>query len=246
MEIICVNNYDEMSERAAAMIADQIKHVPHSTLGLATGSTPEGLYRSLIQKNRQDKVSFKDVTTFNLDEYIGLSETDTNSYHFFMHSHFFDYIDIQHYNIHIPNGLANDLEQECENYEAKIRNIDIQVLGLGLNGHIGFNEPGTSFLSRTHLVHLTESTRKANSRYFKTIEDVPERAITMGINTIMKSKKIILLVSGERKAEAVERLMNGEISEDFPASVLQRHPNVVLIGDKAALKKLRLQNEFIC
>lgn len=246
MEIICVNDYDEMSERAAAMIVDQINHKPHSTLGLATGSTPEGLYRRLIEKNKQSKVSFKDVTTFNLDEYIGLSEEDKNSYRYFMYSHFFEHIDIKRDNVHIPNGLAADLEKECKNYEAKIKKIDIQILGLGLNGHIGFNEPGTSFSSRTHIVRLTESTRIANSRYFQKLEDVPKMAISMGIETILEVGKIVLMVSGDKKSLAVERLINGEISEDFPASILQSHPQVVLIADKEALKRLDIQSKRIC
>lgn len=246
VKIIYVNDYDEMSERAAKIIAKQINQAPTSTLGLATGATPEGLYQKLIQLNKQGKVSFKDVTTFNLDEYVGLPHTDKNSYRYFMNNHLFDHIDINRNNVHIPNGLVDDLEEECKRYEAKIKEIDVQVLGLGLNGHIGFNEPGTSFSSRTHLVSLTDSTRKANSRYFQKLDDVPRMAITMGIETILESKRLILLVSGEEKSEAVERLVNGNISEDFPASILKSHPEVVLIADKAALKRLNVQNELVC
>lgn len=248
MDIICVNDYEEMSEKAASIVVEHIKQLSKPTLGLATGSTPEGLYKSLIQKYQQNQISFKDVTTFNLDEYTGLSKDDPNSYHYYMSHRFFDHIDINPSHIHIPNGKASDFGQECIKYDEYIRKnkIDIQILGIGENGHIGFNEPGTPFASRTHVVELAESTIQANSRYFKNIEEVPTKAITMGIETIMESNMILLLVSGEKKAEAMERLLNDNVSEDFPASILQRHGNVKVIADKKALAKVKDLTRVLC
>ncbi|PKC50441.1 glucosamine-6-phosphate isomerase, partial [Rhizophagus irregularis] len=190
-------------------------------LGLATGSTPEGLYRCMVQAYKGGKYSFQHVITFNLDEYLNLDQHHPNSYHFYMRKKFFDHVDISKKNIHIPNGMAEDIVKECRRYDEKIKsvgNIDIQVLGLGINGHIGFNEPGTSFTSTTHVVHLDEITRKANSKYFHNIQDVPYKAITMGIGNIMESKEILLLVSGKKKALALVKLINGEVCEQFPAS----------------------------
>lgn len=241
MEIISVTHYEEMSERAASIIAEHLRAKPQTTLGLATGSTPEGLYEKLIKRNQQKEFSFKGVTTFNLDEYVGLSKDDPNSYHYYMNDKLFKHIDINPENAHLPNGTAADLDQECRNYEGLMKDhqIDIQILGIGLNGHIGFNEPGTPFSSRTHVVDLAESTIKANSRFFEKMEDVPTKAITMGLGTIMEAKKIILLASGEQKAEAMKRLIDGEITESFPASILQKHSNVVIIADQAALTLMK-------
>lgn len=241
MKIIRVKDYEEMSEKASSCIIDRIKNLSSPVLGLATGSTPEGLYKHLIKKYYQEKVSFIHVTTFNLDEYIGLENTDRNSYHYYMNEKLFKHIDIPEGNTNVPNGMARDLEKESHDYEELIRNhnyIDVQILGLGENGHIGFNEPGTPFVSRTHTVTLQESTRVANARFFASMDDVPKKAITMGIDTIMESKEIILLVSGEKKAEALARLFNDGVSEDFPASILKKHNNVILIADELALKKL--------
>lgn len=241
MNLIKVKNYQEMSNEACRKVLKKMKEVERPVLGLATGSTPIGLYERLIEEYRNNRVSFKNVVTFNLDEYVGLTKDNPASYYFFMMEKLFDHIDIPPENIHIPNGVADDLHQECVRYEEMIREagqIDLQILGIGLNGHIGFNEPGTKFTSRTHVVKLTESTRKANSRFFNSIDEVPTEAITMGIETIMESKEIILLVSGENKAETVARLLNGEVSEDFPASILHKHKNVTVIADEAALKKV--------
>jgi glucosamine-6-phosphate deaminase len=238
MKVIKVKDFGEMSQKACSVIVDLIGEKDSPVLGLATGSTPEGLYTCMIGAFRQGEVSFRNVTTFNLDEYVGLSKDDHNSYHFYMNEKLFNHIDIPSEQIHIPDGKAADLLAECHNYEQQISEegqIDLQVLGLGLNGHIGFNEPGTSFSSRTHIVDLMESTRHANARFFKTLEEVPAKAITMGIQTIMESKMTLLLVSGEKKAPAVARLLNGDVSEDYPASVLLRHPNVVIIADEEAL-----------
>ncbi|WP_067730200.1 glucosamine-6-phosphate deaminase [Oceanobacillus damuensis] len=239
MEIIKVKDYDEMSAKACSYIIEKIKQLQAPVLGLATGSTPEGLYKSLIQQYNEQNVSFNDVSTFNLDEYVGLENDDPNSYHFYMNEKLFKHIDIEQNHIHIPNGVAENLDNECQDYEQQIMDaekVDIQILGLGLNGHIGFNEPGTPFSSRTHIVDLDESTRKANARFFDSIEEVPKKAITMGLDTIMQSKEILLLVSGASKREALDRLLNGDISEEFPASILQQHEHVTIIADKSALE----------
>lgn len=241
MEIIKVKNYEELSEKGCSLLINRIQHLENPVLGLATGSTPEGLYQNLIEKSQQNEVSFENVSTFNLDEYVGLEKTDQNSYHYYMNQKLFKHIDIDSKNAHVPNGMASDLKKECRDYEGLIREaqrVDVQILGLGVNGHIGFNEPGTSFSSRTHVVELDESTRNANARFFDSMDDVPTKAVTMGIETIMESKSIILLVSGEAKADAVVRLMNGEVSEDFPASILQNHEHVTIVGDEAALGKV--------
>lgn len=239
MEIIKVRNYEEMSERAGEIVIDTIKQLNQPVLGLATGSTPEGLYQYLIEKHKNREVSFKHVTTFNLDEYVGLEKDDINSYNYYMNEKLFKHLDIPREQTHLPDGNALDLNEEASEYEARIKNagnIDLQILGLGLNGHIGFNEPGTPFTSRTHIVQLDESTRQANARFFISIDEVPTQAITAGIETIMESKQIIMLVSGENKAEALARLVNGEVNEDFPASILQKHDNVKIIADEAACK----------
>ncbi|QHS23331.1 glucosamine-6-phosphate deaminase [Virgibacillus sp. MSP4-1] len=237
MDIIRVKDYQTMSEKACGYLVDKVQKVPKPVLGLATGSTPEGLYKQLIDKYQEGTVSFKDVSTFNLDEYVGLGRMDPNSYHYYMNEKLFKHVDLSTENVHLPNGTAGDLQQECRDYEASIKqagNVDVQILGLGLNGHIGFNEPGTPFSSRTHVVELDESTREANARFFASKADVPTQAITMGIESIMESKEIVLLVSGAKKAEALARLINGEISENFPASVLKQHPQVTIIADEEA------------
>ncbi|TMN21364.1 glucosamine-6-phosphate deaminase [Lentibacillus cibarius] len=241
MEIIRVNSYEEMSKTACKQIVNQLRQSDRSVLGLATGSTPEGLYQQLIDQYKEGNVSFQHVTTFNLDEYVGLAADDPNSYRYYMNEKLFRHIDLPDNKAFLPRGDVDDPEKECQDYEALIKDaghVDLQVLGLGLNGHIGFNEPGTSFGSRTHMVTLDESTRQANARFFPTLDDVPKKAITMGIDTIMESKKIVLLVSGEKKADAVNQLVNGEVTEEFPASILQKHPNAVLIADEGALSKL--------
>lgn len=237
LNLIKVENYQEMSQRASSIILDLISKKSNPVLGLATGSTPEGMYQCLIKAYEQGDISFKNVTTFNLDEYVGLTKEDANSYHSYMKDKLFNHIDILPDQTHLPDGTARDLQLECVKYEQLIRDagqVDIQVLGLGLNGHIGFNEPGTPFSSRTQVVELMASTRQANARFFNGLNEVPTQAITMGIETIMESERILLLVSGEKKAPALARLMKGDLSEDFPASILQRHPNVVIITDQHA------------
>jgi glucosamine-6-phosphate deaminase len=237
LEILKVKDYEEMSKKACSILLEKVNSLENPVLGMATGSTPEGLYQQLIRAYNEGKVSFKHVLTFNLDEYVGIDREDPNSYHYYMKDKLFGHIDLLPENAHLPNGNAADLELECWEYENQIRRadqIDIQVLGLGLNGHIGFNEPGTPFSSRTQVIDLENSTRQANARFFASMNEVPTQAITMGIDTIMESKQILLLVSGKKKADPLARLLNGEVSEDFPASILHRHPNVVIIADEAA------------
>lgn len=241
MEIKKFKNYDEMSQKAGELVVKTIKELEQPVLGLATGSTPEGLYQYLINAYNNNAVSFESVTTFNLDEYVGLHGDDPNSYRFYMNEKLFEAVDIPLDQTHVPKGDTKDPKQECERYEKQFHDAsyaDLQVLGIGLNGHIGFNEPGTSFDSMTHTIELDESTRQANARFFDSFEEVPSQAITMGIDTIMKSKKILLLVSGANKADAVRKLVQGEVTEDVPASILQQHGNVLIIGDEAALSKL--------
>ncbi|GIO24332.1 glucosamine-6-phosphate deaminase [Oceanobacillus sp. J11TS1] len=241
MNIIKAENYKEMSQIAAKYLTEQVSAKPNSVLGLATGSTPEGLYEEIIHRYNKGEISFKDVTTYNLDEYVGLANDNDQSYYYYMHKLLFDHINIKEEQAYLPNGDAADLQEECIRYESSIQaagGIDIQILGIGLNGHIGFNEPGTPFSSKTHIVDLDESTREANARFFKSIDDVPKQAITMGIDSIMQAKRIILLVSGSQKAEALERLVNGPVTEDFPASILQKHSDVTIIADQDATSKL--------
>jgi glucosamine-6-phosphate deaminase len=239
MKLIRTENYTEMSVEAGKIIIEKIRSNPRITLGLATGSTPKGVYDYLINDHKTNGTPYNQVKSVNLDEYIGLPINDHNSYHYFMRQNLFNHLDISENHTHLPNGAASDLEHECLRYEQLIQDlggIDLQLLGIGQNGHIGFNEPGTSFAARTHIVTLAENTREANSRFFNSYEEVPTHALTMGIASILDSKEILLLASGDGKAEALSRLFNGEISEDFPASALKHHQNVTVIADKAALK----------
>ncbi|RSD25140.1 glucosamine-6-phosphate deaminase [Mesobacillus subterraneus] len=237
MKLIRTTSYEELSQQAAAEIISRIQSNHRLNLGLATGSTPTGVYKQLIEDHKKNKTSYKEINTFNLDEYIGIAKKDPHSYHYFMCENLFHHIDIPLDQTHIPDGTAKDLKEECLRYEQFIQEhggIDLQILGIGQNGHIGFNEPGTPFDSRTHIIMLAESTRKANSRFFDSLEEVPKQAITMGIASIMASMEIFLLVSGTSKAEALARLMNGAVSEQFPASVLKKHPNVTIFADNEA------------
>jgi len=242
MRIIKVKDYEEMSEKACSYLVENLQSKKYPVLGLATGSTPEGMYQKLIEKNKNKEISFENVTTFNLDEYVGLHKNNDQSYYFYMHDKLFNHIDIKEENIHLPNGNTENLEKECNEYEAAIKKkgpVDVQVLGIGVNGHIGFNEPGTPFTSRTHIVTLDESTRKANARFFNSMDEVPTKAITMGIESIMESEKIVLLVSGENKSDALARLIEGDVAEDSPASILQKHDQATIIADEKALSKVQ-------
>lgn len=242
MELMVVKNYEEMSKKAASIILSQVVIKPNSVLGLATGDTPLGMYKELIKKYKENEVDFSKVKTFNLDEYYGLERDNIQSYYFYMINNFFKFINIDSNNIHIPNGTSNDIEEDCLNYERKIKEaggIDVQVLGIGVNGHIGFNEPNVTFEAQTHLVDLDEKTIKSNARFFNSIDEVPKKAISMGIKTILQSKKIILLASGESKAEAVYNTVKGKISPEIPSSILQLHQNVTIILDESAAKLLQ-------
>ncbi|EJO5349341.1 glucosamine-6-phosphate deaminase [Clostridium botulinum] len=243
MRIVLVDNYEEMSKKAASMVAGQVALNPDSVLGLATGDTPTGMYKEIINIYKNQKLDFSNVKTFNLDEYYGLNKENTQSYHYYMMNNLFNHININKENIDIPNGMADNIETECKEYERKIvkaGGIDLQVLGIGVNGHIGFNEPDISFESETHLVNLDEKTIESNSRFFSSKNEVPTKAISMGIKTIMHSKSIILLASGSGKADAVFKAIKGKITPNVPASILQLHRNVVVIVDKEAASKLNL------
>jgi glucosamine-6-phosphate deaminase len=243
MNIIEVKDYQEMSKKAAEFIINKVRRTPNITLGLATGGTPVGMYKHLIEDHQKKHTSYKNVTTFNLDEYIGLSGDNHNSYRYFMNDQLFNHIDVQMSKINIPDGNVTDLQKECSDFENSIKEhggIDLQILGIGSNGHIGFNEPGTSFDSQTHIIDLTSSTREANARFFSSLEEVPTQAITLGITTIMKSKEILLLISGTNKSEALFQVLHGEIGENFPASALRKHPCVTLIADEAALRNVQV------
>ncbi|MBU3185329.1 glucosamine-6-phosphate deaminase [Clostridium estertheticum] len=241
MRIIVVDNYEEMSKRAALMITSQVTLKPDSVIGLATGDTPLGMYEELVKLYNKKEVDFKEVRTFNLDEYYGLDPENPQSYYSFMNKNLFDKVDISKNNINMPDGMVKDVNDFCLLYENKIKTlggIDMQVLGIGGNGHIGFNEPNVNFEAQTHLVNLNEQTIEANSRFFKSIEDVPVKAISMGIKTIMNSKKIILLANGLNKAEAIAKAVNGKINPSIPASILQLHNDVTIIIDKEAASLL--------
>lgn len=237
MKIVKLKDYEALSDYACQLVTRVLNTHDNPVIGLATGSTPEGLYKCMIDKYKQGELDFKNVITFNLDEYIGLDENHPGSYRYYMREKLFDHINIQPHNVHMPSGTEEDLEKHCEEYEQKIKaadQIDLQILGVGVNGHIGFNEPGTSFSSKTHVVELKESTRIVNSRFFDHLDEVPKKAVTMGIQTIMDAKEVVLLISGETKKETVKAFMESEVTEDFPASVLKNHPNFTLVVDEEA------------
>jgi len=236
MKIIKCDNYDDMSLKASELIIKDMQNKKNICLGLATGSTPIGLYKHLIQANKQNKITFKDVISFNLDEYVGISQQHPQSYYQYMMTHLFNHVDMNKSHIHLPNNDQNHLQNNVNTYNKLLNNtqIDLQVLGIGNNGHIGFNEPNTPFENETFIVDLDEDTRKANQRFFDSLEEVPTKAITMGIKNIMQAKKIVLLASGKQKAQAVKQMIDGEVTPKMPASVLQLHPNVYIFVDKEA------------
>ncbi|MBM4761398.1 glucosamine-6-phosphate deaminase [Bacillus sp. B15-48] len=243
MKMIKVKNYDEMSQKAAEMFIDKIRRNPEINLGLATGGSPVGLYKQLVYDHQTNHTSYKKVKTFNLDEYIGLSGEHPNSYRYFMNEQLFNHLDVNKSNTHIPLGDTENPEQQCSDYEQLLKEhggVDLQILGIGSNGHIAFNEPGTSFQSETHMIELTPSTREANARFFTSLEEVPTHAITMGIASIIRSKEILLMISGESKQDALSQLLQGAINENFPASILRTHPCVTIIADEAALGKVAI------
>ena len=242
MRIYCEKDYDAMSRRAASIIAAQVVSKPDCVLGLATGSTPVGAYRQLVQWYQQGDISFAQVRSVNLDEYYGLAPDHDQSYRYFMQTNLFDHVDIEPEHTNVPSGLAQDPAAECLRYEWKVAELgyaNLQLLGLGRNGHIGFNEPCGHFPKQTHLVDLTDSTIEANARFFASADDVPRQALTMGIGTIMKARKILVVASGADKADAVYKAFSGPITPEVPASILQLHPDVTLVADESALSKLR-------
>lgn len=243
MKIYKAKDYKDMSRKAANIISAQVIMKPNCVLGLATGSTPIGTYDQLVEWYNKGDLDFSEVTTVNLDEYKGLPRTNDQSYYYFMHQHLFDRVNIDPERTNVPNGMEPDAEKECGRYEELIRSlggVDLQLLGLGHNGHIGFNEPGEAFEKETHCVDLTESTIEANKRFFASADDVPKQAYTMGIKTIMQAKKILIVVNGENKADIVESAFFGPVTPEVPASILQLHNDVTLVGDEAALAKIEI------
>ncbi len=240
MIIIITKDYVGLSVRAAKVMLEVVKENPYAVLGLATGTTPLGLYAHMIADHEKYGTSYAHIRTVNLDEYKGLPKTHEQSYAYFMRKNLFDGLDIDPENTNIENGMAEDEEKECTRYDALLGRLprDIQLLGLGSNGHIAFNEPGTPFGSGTHVVTLAESTVKDNARLFDDISEVPRKAFTMGIKQIMQAKKILILASGANKADAVYKMVKGEVTESVPASVLQLHPDCILIADREAAAKL--------
>ncbi|HHU17615.1 MAG TPA: glucosamine-6-phosphate deaminase [Clostridiales bacterium] len=240
MIIINTKNYEDMSRKAANILSAQVILKHNCVLGLATGSTVEGIYKQLIMMNQNGDVDFSGVRSVNLDEYVGLAGDHNQSYRYFMDTNLFNQINIHIDNTNVPDGMAADIEAECIRYENLIKElggIDLQLLGLGHNGHIGFNEPDDYFPLLTHRVQLKESTIKANSRFFENEDQVPREAITMGIKSIMQAKRILLCVSGEAKAEILKKVLSGPVTPEVPGSILQLHPNLTVVADEAALSR---------
>lgn len=241
MNIHTFAQVQELNEAGAGIIAGVVQTRPNAVLGLATGGTPVGIYAELVGKVRKGLVRFREATTFNLDEYVGLPENHPESYHTYMRTHLFDHIDLAAERSHIPNGTAADLEGECRRYDALLaaRQIDLQLLGLGHNGHIGFNEPAHALMSSTHVVRLRQETRQANARFFARLEEVPTHAITMGVATILKARMILLVVRGGDKADILKKALTGPITTECPASLLQTHPHLVVLADREAGRLLQ-------
>lgn len=243
MNVIICKNYEEVSEKAAGIFKKQINDKPECVLGLATGSTPEGMYSRLVDMYNNGEVDFSRVTTFNLDEYYPIAQSDEQSYHTFMNKNLFSKINVDPSRIHIPNGETTDPAEECSSYEEAINKcggVDLQILGIGRNGHIGFNEPGMRLNTKTHITALTADTIEANTRFFGNSSKVPTHALTMGISTIMRSKKIILLATGRAKHNAVKELLSSDITTDSPATMLKMHPDFTLICDRAAYSDIHI------
>ena len=249
MKFYVTENYDAMSRKAANILSSQITLKPDCVLGLATGSTPIGTYKILIERCEKGDLDFSQVKSINLDEYVGLAPDHDQSYRYFMQTNLFDHINIKRENTHVPNGLAADPEAECARYNEIINTlgpIDIQVLGMGHNGHIGFNEPDDHFPLGTHSVDLTQTTIDANARFFASADEVPRKAFTMGIQNIMQAKKVLVVVNGEGKAEIVKKAFAGPVTPEVPASILQLHNDVTVVGDKAAMALLMETGVEVC
>lgn len=241
MRIIIAENYDEMSKRAADIIASQVRIDKHSVIGLATGSTPTGAYRELVRQHKEEGLNFSNVDTFNLDEYLGLAACHPQSYRYFMNEHLLNHININPKRTHVPNGMAKNPEKECMEYDIMIEGvggIDLQLLGMGSNGHIGFNEPNISFVAPTNVISLTEATIQANSRFFTSSDQVPKKALTMGFRAIMQAKRVIFVVSGKAKSAMVRQALQGPVTPQVPASILQLHQDLIVVLDKEAASML--------
>lgn len=241
MRIYKAKDYEDLSRKAANIISAQVILKPDCVLGLATGSTPIGTYKQLIEWYNRGDLDFSETKSVNLDEYRGLTKDNDQSYYYFMYNNLFKHININMDNTNVPDGTEPDSEKECARYEKVIEaygGVDLQLLGLGHNGHIGFNEPAKDFPQTTHCVDLTESTIEANKRFFASIDDVPRQAYTMGIGTIMKARKILLVVSGADKAQILHDVLRGPVTPDVPASILQLHSDVIVVADEAAMAKL--------
>lgn len=241
MKIIIANDYDEVSRLAYGVIKNTVLANPNAVLGLATGSSPVGIYKLMAEDCARGEVSYKNVKTVNLDEYVGLPKDHEQSYKRFMQDNLFNRIDILPENTHLPDGTASDLQAECSRYDALVASLkpDVQLLGIGRNGHIAFNEPGTPFDSNTHTITLEESTRVANAKYFSSLNEVPRKAITLGIKGIMSAKRLLLVANGTEKSDAIARALGGPVDESCPASILQKHGDVVVVLDKNAASKLK-------
>lgn len=242
MRVIICENYEELSNQAAKIVSSQLIVKPNSILGLATGSTPIGLYQNLIEMNKKGEIDFSAVKTFNLDEYYPIKKSNDQSYDYFMKEQLFNHINIDKNNIDIPNGEAEDPKAECERYEKRldeVGGVDLQILGIGQNGHIAFNEPDENLIAVTHLTGLTQNTIEANSRFFASADEVPKQALTMGMGSILKAKKIVILANGANKSDAVKELLDDNIKTSNPATMLKVHPDVTLICDKAAFSAVK-------
>ena len=242
MVLIEAKDYKDMSRKAANIISAQVIMKPHAVLGLATGSTPVGAYKQLVEWYNKGDLDFANVTSVNLDEYKGLDPDNDQSYRYFMNTNLFDHVNIDKARTYVPNGLEEDSEKACADYNEIIRSvggIDIQLLGIGGNGHIGFNEPGEAFEKETHCVDLTESTIKANARFFESMDEVPKQAYTMGIKNIMQARKVLLIVSGEGKAEILDKVLYGPVTPQVPASILQLHNDLTVVADEAAMSVIK-------
>ncbi len=247
MEVIIQPAAKQVCEFGARRVAHLIRSKPTAVLGLPTGNTPIALYAELVRLHRQEGLSFKQVVTFNLDEYIGLPPSNPASYHAFMRQHLFDHVDLDPSNVHVPDGMATDVPETCRAYEKAIRDaggVDLQLLGIGADGHIGFNEPSSSLASRTRLKTLTDKTMRFNKSFFGAGQTVPRYVITMGVGTIMEARECLLLAFGDSKAPAVERMVEGPVSAMLPASMLQMHPRTVAVLDEAAAKNLRHKDYY--
>lgn len=241
MKIVKAKDYEDMSRKAANIIGSQVILKEDCILGLATGSTVLGLYEELIERYRQGNLDFSKVYSVNLDEYVGLSADNSQSYRYYMNHNFFNHINIPIVHTHLPDGLAQNLRTECQQYDKKIQDlggIDLQLLGLGLNGHIGFNEPDEAYTLETHCVSLDESTIKANSRFFENEEEVPKQAITMGVKSIMQAKRVLLCVNGKKKASILKEVLYGPVTPKVPGSILQIHRNLIVVADEEALSEI--------